>query len=123
MLLLLISFSTIPAIATKTNEKTTPDDPGIPDEPDDPDLVPRIVIRKGLSLRIRAIGLDPRIDDYVRVEYNFRRKGNDVLSYSVVGTSITITNIQFDRGFYTVTANIGGETATKSGYYFFGLHL
>jgi len=119
----LICFVSVSAVAKNTNEAEEPVEPLKSEDDEEPEPEGRIIIRKGFSLRIRAIGLTPRIGDYVKVEYNLRRLGHKQDTFSVVGTSITISNFKLDRGTYTVTARIGVVTASKSRFYFFGLFL
>ncbi len=118
-MILLVSFTSFSTIA-KDIKKQTQSAQNVKEEQP---LDSRIIIRGGIGLKIRAIDLTPQIGDYVKVEYNYRRKGYDYDTYSVVGTYIRITNFQFDKGTYTVTARIGGQTETKSGFFFLCLFL
>lgn len=114
-MLLLVGCASFSTVAMKTYEAKETNQT---DEQEEPAPGGSITILGGRGLRIIARGLDPRIGDYVKIEYNYNRKGHDVNTYSVVGNYIRITNFQLDRGTYSVTAKIGGVTETKSGFFF-----
>ena len=125
-MLLLMGFVSFSAVAGETGQsKDNLVEPSEPEDPIDPELEPKIIILGGRGLRIILIGLDPKIGDYVKVEYELNRLGYRVDSYPVVGstTRIRITNFQLDRGTYSVTAHIDGLTKTKSGFYILGFFL
>ena len=117
-MLLLMGVASFSTVAMKLDDPDKSDEPGQPDEPDEPVPEGRIVILGGRGLRVIAIGLDPDIGDYVKVEYELSRLGHQEDTYSEVGTYTRILNFQLDRGTYTVTAYIDGKTATKTGIFF-----
>ena len=117
-MLLLISVASFSTVAKVQLELETPYEPEKPDNPEEPAPDGRIIILGGRGLRVIAIGLDPDIGDYIRIEYELNRLGHQVDTYKEVDTYNRILNFQLDRGTYTVTAYIDGISETKSGIFF-----